>query len=46
MYEEGLFIQQDYVNHYLFSIRKPGEEIDTLRIYLSAEIARHWAKDD
>lgn len=44
MYEEGLFIQQDYVNHYLFSIRKPGEEIDTLRMYLSAEIARHWAK--
>lgn len=42
MYEEGLYLPAEYVNHYLFSIRKPGSEIDTLRMYLSAEVQTHW----
>lgn len=44
LYEEGLFITTDRLNDYLYSIRNPGSEIDTLRAYLAVEIHKHWIR--
>lgn len=44
MYEEGLYVPWENVNHYMFNIREPGIEIDVLRQHLSAEIAKHWER--